>query len=222
MTQKLLKLFDELGWDVDVVASGVELSKVLASRAIFKFEVEFYGDTEIASSLKSFADEFDVEEYVTDKIESCQVKGIKFSIRDLLIEGDYIKAELLKLTTTVSTQLSFKPYTGRPKTFKEVQESIDDRKLDPDFDYYDNDDICILHIKFGNIRKCYTGLKVENGIPQEFVDAYQKYWMGEPSMFDEPYQIVDYIVKHDLPVILYFNFTDEEGSIAEVKEYFEK
>lgn len=222
MTNKLKNLFTSFGWEVDESGSNLVLAKKLPSGKRFKFELEPYWDIEIVPALEKFTEEFDAEVYVNDEIEKCHDKGIVCSIRELLTEGDHIKALLSALLITIKEQIIFKPYTGRPKTFKEIQESIDDRKLDPDFDYYDNDNICILHIKFGHIRKCYTGLKVENGIPQEFIDEYQKYWVGDPSMFDDHYKIVDYIVEHDLPVILYFNFTDEEGSLAEVKEYFKK
>ena len=222
MTNKLKDLITSFGWEVDESGSNLVLAKILPSGKVFKFELEPYWDAELVPALEKFTEEFDVETYVKDEIEKYQDKRLPYSIRDLLAKGDYIKESLSTLVATIKEQIIFKPYTGRPKTFKEVQESIDDRKLDPDFDYYDNEDICILHIKFGDIRKCYTGLKVENGIPQEFVDEYQKYWQGESSAFSEPMDIVHAIVDQDLPVILYFNYTDEEGSIAEVKEYFEK
>lgn len=222
MTNKLKNLLTSFGWEIGEVDSNLELSKRLPSGKVFKFELEPYWDVEIVPALEKFAEAFDVEKYVKHEIERCQDKGIPYVIRNLFTEGDHIKELLSTLLTTIKEQIIFKPYTGRPKTFKEVQESIDDRKLDLDFDYYDNDDICILHIKFGDIRKCYTGLKVENGIPQEFVDEYQKYWQHESSAFSEPMDIVHAIIDQDLPVILYFNYTDEEGSIAEVEEYFKQ
>lgn len=78
----------------------------------------------------------------------------------------------------------------------------------------------IIHLKFGDMRKSYS-------FTDEFWDKYEffstefaKYWEGEDSYFKNPYQILDYVEKHNIPVTFYFNFTDEYAkSYDEIREY---
>lgn len=95
------------------------------------------------------------------------------------------------------------------KTYAEIQETFGQRNH-RNFDYYDSDDVCVIHVKFGHARKLFTGLKVENNLPEEFVTEYEKYWDGESDILTSARDVVDYIVYNDLPVILYANFTDTE------------
>lgn len=78
----------------------------------------------------------------------------------------------------------------------------------------------IIHLKFGDMRKSYS-------FAEEFWDKYKffstefvKYWEGEDSYFKNPYQILDYVEKNNIPVTFYFNFTDEYAkSYDEIREY---
>ncbi len=106
------------------------------------------------------------------------------------------------------------------KTYTEIQETFGQRNHE-NFDYYDSHDVCVIHVKFGHARKLYTGLTVENNLPQEFVTEYEKYWDGESDILTSAREVVDYIVYNDLPVILYANFTDTELDQEEIYEWLE-
>lgn len=95
------------------------------------------------------------------------------------------------------------------KTYTEIQASIKER-MESDFDYYDTNDVCVIHVKFGHARKLFTGLTVENNLPEEFITEYIKYWDGEGDILTSARDVVDYIIDNDLPVILYANFSDTE------------
>lgn len=50
----------------------------------------------------------------------------------------------------------------------------------------------------------------------------QKYWEEKESYFKNPYQILDYVEKHNIPVDFYFNFVDEYAkSYDEIREYLQ-
>ena len=108
----------------------------------------------------------------------------------------------------------------RYKTLEDVTRTIKQRR-ENNFNYYSGDthDICVIHLKFGDMRKCYVNLvSLED---QFFIDEFDKYWSYEESYFKEPKEILDYIKAKNLPVILYRNATDEEISITEAYEYLE-
>ena len=108
----------------------------------------------------------------------------------------------------------------RYKTLEDITRTIKQRKREKNFDYYKGDthDICVIHLKFGDMRKCYVNLASLDD--QFFIDEFDKYWSYEESYFKEPKEILDYIRDKKLPVILYKNSTDSEISISEAYEYF--
>lgn len=106
------------------------------------------------------------------------------------------------------------------KTYQDVQDTYQERKNDRDFDYYYNNDVCIIHVKFGRARKLYCGLTTDNYLTHEFIDEYLKYWDGDiTGKFQTARDVVDYIVEHNLPVILYGNLFDKELNKEEIYEW---
>ena len=108
----------------------------------------------------------------------------------------------------------------RYKTLEDITRTIKQRKKEKKFDYYlgDTHDICVIHLKFGDMRKCYINLSSLDD--QFFINEFDKYWSYEESYFKEPKEILDYIRDKNLPVILYQNATDSEISISEAYKYF--
>ena len=107
------------------------------------------------------------------------------------------------------------------KTYKEIQDTYvpNTRR---NIDYYDGEDVCVIHLKFGNAWKNSTGLKLENNLTQEFIDLYREYFRTNgKGVFKTATDVVNYVVENDLPVIFYANFTDEELGIEEVYEWLE-
>ena len=105
------------------------------------------------------------------------------------------------------------------ETLTEVQKTIEQRKNDLDFDYYSNDKVCVIHVKFGRMRKAYCGL---NCIKDEyFRDNFAKFWAyDETSDFKTHWDVLNYVYEHNLPVIFYKNYTDEEISFIDTVKYF--
>lgn len=113
------------------------------------------------------------------------------------------------------------------KNLKELIADTENRKaaVEKDyraFDYYDNENVCVIHCKFGRMKKGYSGLEVENGLTQEFVDKFQLFWADEEGGFNSPLEVIEYVIDHNLPVLFYNNFTDEEMTLEEVTRYFDE
>ena len=84
--------------------------------------------------------------------------------------------------------------------------------------YYGDEDNYI-HVKFGDLRKCYNFTKEFMERYPRFSEEFHKYWMCEESMFSNPLEIANYIIRFDIPVYAYFNFTDTPGTWEEVQDY---
>lgn len=78
-----------------------------------------------------------------------------------------------------------------------------------DINYYGTD-IDVIHLKFGHARKLYHfTAEFERAYPK-FCEEYRKYWDGDSmSKFTNAYTIIKYIADFNIPVHLYFNYTDE-------------
>lgn len=100
-------------------------------------------------------------------------------------------------------------------------------KKNSDIDAY-GDSQNVIHFKFGDARKQYN-------FTNEFIDKYSgfckeyiNYWNAQESVFKNPFDIVRYIEKHELPVRLYSNYYDEEfediGAVLEwlAYEYYQE
>lgn len=75
-------------------------------------------------------------------------------------------------------------------------------------DFYGTDENYI-HCKFGHLWKMYNFTdKFRKEYPR-FVEEYTKYFTGEKSLFENELVLVNYIRRFNIPVYLYFNFTDE-------------
>lgn len=78
----------------------------------------------------------------------------------------------------------------------------------------------VIHCKFGDMRKQYHFTSEFMQEYPEFCKEYEQYFMGEPSVFDSPFDIVRYIERFELPVKLYSNYYDEEfEDIDAVREW---
>ena len=91
-------------------------------------------------------------------------------------------------------------------------------KLKKEIDYYGSEDNYI-HAKFGDLRKCYNFTEDFIERYPRFSEEFSKYWMCEESLFTNPLEIVNYIIRYDIPVYAYFNFTDTPGTWEEVQDY---
>ena len=78
---------------------------------------------------------------------------------------------------------------------------------------------CIIHIKFCDMRKHYINLSHLKDT--FFIREYDKYFSYKKSFFKKPKDILDYINKKNLPIILYDNSHGEEISIMKAYELFE-
>jgi hypothetical protein len=87
-------------------------------------------------------------------------------------------------------------------------------------DYYGTD-ADYIHLKFGRIRKCYNFTNEFRKNHPNFVAEYEKYWVNDPTCrFKSPLEVVQYIDTFNVPVHLYFNYTDTPvKNMAEVYEY---
>lgn len=104
------------------------------------------------------------------------------------------------------------------KDLKEIQETFEYRNHN-NINYYDTDNVCVIHFKFGRMQKGYSGLSLENGLTPEFINEYEKYFDGKGDKFKTARDIVEYVEKHNLPVIFYSNFEDREFNLSMVKEW---
>ncbi len=86
-------------------------------------------------------------------------------------------------------------------------------------DYYGHTDTYI-HLKFGDCIKAYYFTKEFAEKYPDFVKAYEGYWEGKRTAFKNPFQVISYIYNKELPIHLYYNFTDTPvKDRAEVVEY---
>lgn len=87
-------------------------------------------------------------------------------------------------------------------------------------DYYGTD-ADYIHLKFGEMQKMYNFTEKFVKKYPNFCAEYKKYWAGdETCRFKNPLQIAQYIDRYDIPVRLYFNYTDTPvKNMAEVYEY---
>ncbi len=107
------------------------------------------------------------------------------------------------------------------KSLDEISKTISSRKRNK-FNYYKGtfnggySTNCILHIKFGDIRKHYINL----GYLEDtfFIEEFDKYFSYKKSFFKTLAQILDYIKEHNLPIILVDNNSLKEVSINEAYE----
>lgn len=82
-------------------------------------------------------------------------------------------------------------------------------KTNSDIDAY-GDTQNVIHFKFGDCRKQYHFTDKFRDEYPGFVIEYANYWNGHDSVFDNPFDILSYIEKFELPVRLYSNYYDEE------------
>lgn len=80
-------------------------------------------------------------------------------------------------------------------------------KTKKQIDYYGDQDNYI-HLKFGDVRKCYNFTTEFKKEYPEFVREYTNYFKQEKSKFKSPFAIVEYVYKNKIPLHFYFNFTD--------------
>lgn len=107
------------------------------------------------------------------------------------------------------------------KDYQEIQDTIELRRNYEYFNHYDTYNVAIIHLKFGNAWKMYSGMETQNNLPEEFVKEYKKYFRAEGEMFKNARDVVNYIVENNLPVILYANYFDQELNKEEVYEWLE-
>ena len=88
-------------------------------------------------------------------------------------------------------------------------------------DYY-GEDANYIHLKFGHIRKMYNFTPEFMNKYPNFVAEYKKYWNGDSTCrFNSTLEVVQYIDTFEVPVHLYFNYTDTPvKDMSEVYEYF--
>ena len=103
---------------------------------------------------------------------------------------------------------------------EEIQKTFEYRNHN-NIDYYDTKNVCVIHFKFGRMQKAYSGLSLKNGLTQEFIDEYKKYFDYKGDKFKTARDVVEYVEKHNLPVIFYSNFEDTEYNLSMVKEWVE-
>lgn len=103
---------------------------------------------------------------------------------------------------------------------EEIQETFEYRNHN-NIDYYNTNNVCVIHFKFGRMQKGYSGLSLENGLTPEFINEYEKYFDYKGDKFKTARDIVEYVEKHNLPVIFYSNFEDIEFNLSMVKEWLE-
>lgn len=81
----------------------------------------------------------------------------------------------------------------------------------------------VIHLKFGDMRKSYSFADWFWDKYNFFSTEFVKYWEEKESYFKNPYQILDYVEKHNIPVDFYFNFTGEYAkSYDEIREYLDR
>lgn len=66
-----------------------------------------------------------------------------------------------------------------------------------------------IHLKFGDARKMYFFTEGFRNKYPLFAKEYAKYFSDKStSQFENPFQIVNYVFEHEIPVHFYYNFTD--------------
>jgi len=85
---------------------------------------------------------------------------------------------------------------------------------------YYGDDIDVIHLKFGEARKRYNFTDTFKEKYSVFCEEYLLYWDGTPERFKNAYTILKYIKDYDIPVHLYFNFTDTPCTVDEALEWW--
>lgn len=88
-----------------------------------------------------------------------------------------------------------------------------------EIDYYGETDNYI-HLKFGNARKCYNFTEDFKKQYPNFSAEYLKYWNDQYGYFKNAYTIIKYIKDNEIPVHLYFNFTDTPCTPDEAIEWW--
>jgi len=86
--------------------------------------------------------------------------------------------------------------------------------------FYGND-ADYIHLKFGEMHKCYNfTTEFRNKYPN-FCAEYEKYWFGDESCcFQTPLHIAQYVDMYDVPIHFYFNYTDTPAkNICDVYRY---
>lgn len=77
-----------------------------------------------------------------------------------------------------------------------------------EIDYY-GDSANVIHLKFGDTRKCYNFTPDFIEKYPVFTSEYAKYFSdNRASKFKNPFQVVAYVYRHKIPVHFYYNFTD--------------
>lgn len=86
---------------------------------------------------------------------------------------------------------------------------------------YYGTDADYIHLKFGDMRKAYNFTPVFRENYPNFCAEYEMYWNHDTGCrFESPLQIAQYIDRFNVPVNLYFNYTDTPvNNIEEVYEY---
>ena len=74
-------------------------------------------------------------------------------------------------------------------------------------DYYGSTDNYI-HLKFGDCVKAYNFTDKFIADYPVFAKAYIGYWDDKRTVFKNALQVITYIYNNNIPVHLYFNFTD--------------
>lgn len=119
-----------------------------------------------------------------------------------------------------------KKWDRQYESLDEIQETFMERNKKPDdIDrwglYYDANNVCVIHCKFGRLRKWYVNLSTEFGLSQEFIDLYKKYWYADKENEERLLiEVVNLVEKNREPIIFYKNYSDEETTFTELKEYF--
>ena len=215
MTDKLRKIIEDLGWSVHHNGDGYfDLAKHSPAGEEFIIGISGHLDVELVDDILQSAKGFDAEDHAKMWIENQHVSGVPQSIRVLLKDADDIQEMLNELAGAVEI------IGDTILTFDDIQDTLASRSRGS-FDYYDTNLFCVIHAKFGKLQKRYTGLDVNNGLTKEFVDEFKKYFKGAPDLFKSEQDVVNYVIKHNLPVIFYNNFTDTEMTKKELLEYFE-
>lgn len=87
-------------------------------------------------------------------------------------------------------------------------------------DFYGDKDNYI-HLKFGDVRKMYYFTPDFVKKYPTFTSEYEKYFDGhKDAKFKNPFQIVAYVYKNEIPVHFYYNFTETPAKgFDEIMEY---
>ncbi len=88
--------------------------------------------------------------------------------------------------------------------------------------YYGND-INVIHLKFGDMRKHTNFTEEFSAKHPNFVKEYFKYMDGEQSLFNDPLEIVNYVEMYGLDIHFYFNMSDTPAKdLDDVRAYLNR